>query len=164
MKYKTLVLTSCTKRKRREPGRAKEVYIGPVKHLFSIAEKLEASCFVFSAKHGLISCDDYIEPYDTYLGELNDRQLTDLLNRVRERCHLVKGPWDLAIIHFSKTYAKLFPCEIKTKRAIVIGAPIERLNSNEVVVLRYKNMGERAKILKELDEKTITSLIRDLFG
>ena len=145
-------MTSCTKRKGKEPAKAKHLYRGPVRRLFDLADKLNARCYVLSAKHGLISCEDVIAPYDVYLGGLTREQIADLKRRISERCGVLEGPWRLSVIHLSSKYASIIDCNIVSEKALVIGSPPKGLKAGRLKVVKYKTLGERARLLASLDE------------
>ncbi len=144
-----MVVTACTKRKGKERGPAREVYKGAVRNLFYLAEEMGFECYVLSAKYGLISCEDEIEPYDVYLNELGEREREELKRSVESSCSALRGPWDVAIFHLSSNYASLLSCYIEAERALIIGSRPPNLVSGREVVYRYKTLGERNKILKE---------------
>ncbi len=145
-----LLLTHCTKRKRARRGKAKEVYSGPIKNLFVMAERLGMSCFVLSAKYGLITCDEVIEPYDVYLGELEGERLEELKALVREQFRLIDKRWDLAVIALTKAYSALLPRPVKARRAVVIG--YGNVEAEKVVVVKPRTLGQRYKLYRELGE------------
>lgn len=62
---KTLVITSCCKRKSQDPGRAMDVYQGQLfKQVKSLCEDHGYNWRILSAKYGLITPDAWIYPYD----------------------------------------------------------------------------------------------------
>ncbi len=67
-----VILISCTKSKRKYPCAARELYDpSPQFHKsLSYAEKITKNIYVISAKHGLISLDQFIEPYDYSLYDM----------------------------------------------------------------------------------------------
>ena len=153
------MLTSCTKRKGRERGPAKEVYKGSVRNLFKLAEEMGFECFVVSAKYGLIGCDEVIEPYDVYLKELNDQGLKRLKVIISSKCPKLRGPWEVVITNLSSAYASITCCEILAQRALIIGSRPPGLRALYEVHYKYKTLGERNRLLKNIKE-----LIRESFG
>ncbi|ALU12133.1 hypothetical protein EYM_00685 [Ignicoccus islandicus DSM 13165] len=147
-----LVITNCTKRKRSFRGPAKEIYMGSVRNLFRLAEEMGLHCYVLSAKYGLIRCDETIEPYDSYVKDLNEMELIELKEKVRRRCNEVRGPWDLVITNLSSSYAPLLDCEIVTERALIIGTRPPKLSSSQEVAYSFKTLGERNKLLGNVRE------------
>jgi len=135
-----------------EPAKAKDLYLGPIKHLFKLAELLDASCFVLSAKYGLVDCEEFIEPYDVYLGNLSKREVDELKARVKRRCDLLRGPWELVVMHLSARYASILDCEIITRKALVVGTPPRGLRAEVLRIVKYRTMGERGKLLASLGE------------
>ena len=147
---KVLVLTYCTKRKKKEGGPARRVYAGPTRNLFVLAEKLNAKCYILSAKHGLISCDDEIEPYELYLDDLGKADLEKLKEEVEKSCSKLKGPWKLAVVNLSAKYAKLLEsCTVYAEYAIVLGK-FYNVRARRTLHIIPKTIGERSSLLKLL--------------
>lgn len=74
-----MALVACCKRKLDHTARAKSIYKSP---LFVLSRRYaEAHCgrrwYILSAKHGLLSPDEIVEPYDTTLGKFNQKELVD---------------------------------------------------------------------------------------
>ena len=160
LRGKALVLTYCTKRKRRKAGRAREVYAGPVKNLFALSEAIGAKCYILSAKYGLISCDDYVESYDLYLKELGRESLNALREAVSRKCGEVEGAWDVAVINMSQAYSEAFPCTIRARRALVIGK-FRGVAAERLVKVVPRTLGERAKVLRALGRvRSLEDLVR----
>ncbi|NPA85297.1 MAG: hypothetical protein GXO07_04750 [Crenarchaeota archaeon] len=157
---KVLVLTQCTKRKRRAPGPAKLVYSGSVKNLFLFSERVGAKCFIISAKYGLISCDEYIEPYDLYLKDLGLEEKASLRDALSSRCKEVEGPWLAAVVNTSREYSEVFGCKVRAEYALLIGKGA-RVEAEVVYQVTPKTLGERASLLKLLGGlKNVEDLLR----
>lgn len=71
-----VVLLSCVKSKRDHACKSKDMYISPLfKKMLAYAERLKPkSIFILSAKHGLLSLNDLIEPYEETLGKMSSRE------------------------------------------------------------------------------------------
>lgn len=95
----TVVLISCASKKLAVRARAEDLYISP---LFRLALRY-ARClspetiYILSAKYGLVSLVDELEPYDLTLNSLSSRQRRDWAARVLEQ---LRGKCDLATDHF----------------------------------------------------------------
>ncbi len=71
----TLYLVSCVKGKRAEPLPAKELYDSTrFKLCRRYVEGLGGRWLILSAKHGVVSPEEVIAPYDTYMGSLTIAQ------------------------------------------------------------------------------------------
>ncbi|UXD22786.1 hypothetical protein IPA_08230 [Ignicoccus pacificus DSM 13166] len=149
---KVLVITSCTKRKRKGRGKAKEIYMGPIKNIFLIADELNAKCFILSAKYGIISCEDEIESYDKYLGNMSKEEVKELMDKIKRRCEDLKGPWELVITNMSSKYAAILECPIVAKNALIIGTPPKGLRAEEARVYKFKTVGEWYSLMKRIKE------------
>jgi hypothetical protein len=83
----TVVLISCVRRKLPTRARAKDLYISP---LFKLNLKYALSLnpdniFVLSAKYGLVSLGDEIEPYDLTLNKMKTDQVRSWADKVIEQ-------------------------------------------------------------------------------
>ena len=69
---KSIVLISCASRKLSQRAKAKDLYISTLFKLnLKYAQKLESdNIFILSAKHGLLSLDQEIEPYELTLNNM----------------------------------------------------------------------------------------------
>lgn len=81
----TVCLVACTSRKSDHPAQAEFIYKSP---LFlaarNYAEKRANQWFILSAKHGLLSPQDVIEPYNESLLDQSDLQRRDWAERVHQ--------------------------------------------------------------------------------
>ena len=70
---KKIVLISCVSQKQSRKSRVRDIYISTLFKLnLKYAEKLEPNeIYVLSAKHGLLSLDKEIEPYNQTLSEMS---------------------------------------------------------------------------------------------
>jgi hypothetical protein len=79
-----IILMSCVSQKLSHKARAKELYISP---LFKLTLKYANSLkpdkiFILSAKHGLISLDEEIEPYNLTLNNLKEQERKEWAEKV----------------------------------------------------------------------------------
>lgn len=92
----TIILISCVSTKLPYKEKAKDLYISPLfRFNLRYAKKLSPSkIFILSAKHGLISTDDEIEPYDITLNKMKikDRHAwaSKVLAQLGEHCDIHK--------------------------------------------------------------------------
>jgi hypothetical protein len=81
---KKIVLISCVSKKRSYKSKARDLYISPLfKKNLQYALKLEPDqIFILSAKYGLVSLDEEIEPYDLTLNTMSAKEIKDWSERV----------------------------------------------------------------------------------
>jgi hypothetical protein len=85
---KTIVLISCVSRKRNDRARARDLYVS---HLFKLNLKYAQQLadpdriFILSAKHGLLSLDEEIDPYDETLNTMPAIKVREWANCVIEQ-------------------------------------------------------------------------------
>jgi hypothetical protein len=66
-----VVILGCVSSKRRQPGPAKDLYVSPLwQKRRSYAEQSGRPWVIYSAKHGILNPDDWIEWYDVALSKL----------------------------------------------------------------------------------------------
>lgn len=81
----TVCLVSCTSRKSDHPAKAEFIYKSPLfSSARSYAEKRASQWFILSAKHGLLSPDDVIEPYNESLLNKSDSQRQEWAERAHQ--------------------------------------------------------------------------------
>jgi hypothetical protein len=89
-----VVLVSCVKSKRTERCRAADMYTSPLfRKMMAYAKTLSPkSIFILSAKYGLLSPDDLIEPYNCTLKEMKTAErrawAEKVLSGLRHQCNL----------------------------------------------------------------------------
>lgn len=70
-----ICLIGCVKSKRRIRCKARDMYISTLfRARYRYAQKLGKKIYIISAKYGLLSPDDEIEPYDMTLKEMSSKQ------------------------------------------------------------------------------------------
>ncbi len=81
---KKIVLISCVSKKRPVKSKARDLYISPLfKKNLEYALKLKPDqIFILSAKYGLVSLDEEIEPYDLTLNTMSADEVKDWSKRV----------------------------------------------------------------------------------
>lgn len=82
-----IVLISCVSKKRKESCKARDLYISDLfkKALFYSENIIKADkIFVLSAKYGLVSLDEVIEPYDKTLNKMKTYEVLQWSERVLE--------------------------------------------------------------------------------
>ena len=90
----TIVLISCVSKKLSHKARARDLYVSP---LFRLNLKLAKhfspdEIYILSAKYGLLSLDEEIEPYDITLNKMaaNERKkwAKKVVNQLKEHCDI----------------------------------------------------------------------------
>lgn len=89
---KTIILIPCCKNKRQTPCRAEEMYIGQLfKARLKYAKQLNPDeIFILSAKYGLLTCDEIIEPYNVTLKDFSKEKKIEwsmnVLDKLKSFC------------------------------------------------------------------------------
>jgi len=94
-----IALIYCVSKKLSFKARAEDLYVSPY-FIYSLkyARKLKPDdIFILSAKHGLLSLDNEIEPYDLTLNEMGTSQRKKWASKVLEQ---IKAEADLEKNHF----------------------------------------------------------------
>mgnify|MGYP003399066231 CR=1 FL=1 len=68
-----IVLIQCSATKLDRPAKARDMYVSTLfKHSLRYAESLKPDkIYVLSGKYGLLHLDDYIEPYNVFIGDMD---------------------------------------------------------------------------------------------
>ena len=76
---KKIVLISCVSKKRRVKSKARDLYISPLfKKNLQYALKLHPDrIFILSAKYGLVSLEEEIDPYDLTLNTMTAKEIKE---------------------------------------------------------------------------------------
>ena len=78
-----LVVSSCTKRKKKEKDKASEIYLGK-QHLYVkkgvklLKENNNVDWYIISAKYGIINENEVIEPYDLSFNKMSRKDIREL--------------------------------------------------------------------------------------
>lgn len=76
VKSPPLLLVTCSKEKLKAPARAQELYTSErFQAARELAQTLGANWYIISGKHGLLSPDQIIEPYDMHLSEKSEAEI-----------------------------------------------------------------------------------------
>ncbi len=88
---KRIVLVSCASRKIAQRATARDLYDSPLFKLSMMyAEKLQPDeIFILSAKHGLLSLDKEIEPYEKTLNNMSTNEVMQWASRVLQQINQV---------------------------------------------------------------------------
>ena len=87
---KTMILIQCTKTKRDEPAKAKNLYDESqyFRKMRAYAEATGEMWLILSAKHGLVDPETVIEPYDAF--GLSDQQAEEIAEAVAQQAEYVE--------------------------------------------------------------------------
>lgn len=79
-----IVLISCVSKKLNHKATAKDLYISPYfKYNFKYARSLQPDkIFILSAKYGLLSLENEIEPYEKTLNNMSSKDINEWANSV----------------------------------------------------------------------------------
>lgn len=133
---KRIVLVSCGSKKLKHPSRAQDIYIGPLfRHSLKYAQSLNPDhIFILSAKHGLLSLDQEIEPYEQTLNKMPPSYIQlwadQVINQLQGICSIDKSEF---IFLAGERYRKYLLPKIKNARTplsgLTIGKQLQRLKS-----------------------------------
>lgn len=115
-----VVILGCGKAKRRVASPAVDLYTGPLyRDRLALARALGGPHAILSAKHGLISPETVIEPYDVTLTDwmargpqptdVDDESWIDLRQRVHAQLHAMFPAFERITVLASSPYASLLP-------------------------------------------------------
>lgn len=118
-----VLLVTCVKRKRSEPSAAKDLYVSP---LFvrqrTYAETAGVPWYILSAEHGLVAPDEWLAPYERYLGDTPSTYRAAWGEWVTERLALLLGPLHGRTIevHASEDYLATIRIPLRSHGAVVL--------------------------------------------
>jgi len=103
---RTLVITSCSKEKLDHPAPAKDLYVGTLFRLVrQYAERNQYDLRIISAKYGLVTPDQKLEPYDLQIQNTGD------VDRVQKlalpELHKIWGEYGRVVVIMGKQYRKV---------------------------------------------------------
>lgn len=128
-----ILLVSCVKSKRSAAAAAKDLYTSA---LFtkerSYAERSGLPWYILSAKYGLVGPEEWIEPYETYLPEMDASYQRAWGRLVVEQLRHSVGPLDGRVIeiHAGSTYLEAIRSRLTELGAIVL-EPLDGLRMGE---------------------------------
>lgn len=134
---KRIVLISCVSKKLSHLAKVKNLYVSTLfKYNLKYANTLGAdSIYVLSAKHGLLSLDQEIEPYEQTLNNMHANEVKDWANKVIRQLIIVTSLEEAEFIFLAgNKYRKYLLPHIKN-----VQIPLEGLR-----------IGKQLKRLKEL--------------
>lgn len=123
----TIALVGCVASKLSKGAAARDLYISPLfRARRAYAERFADRWYILSALHGLVAPDDYLEPYNLALKQLDPQQRRDWANRVV--ASLDKHEGDLTgirvEIHAGGDYRHRVLLDALVKRGALISVPV----------------------------------------
>ncbi len=84
---KKIILISCVSKKRTRKSKAKDLYISALfkKNLQYALQQNPDQIFILSAKYGLVTLDEEIEPYDLTLNTMSASEIKQWAAKVRQQ-------------------------------------------------------------------------------
>ena len=135
---KKIVLISCVSKKRASRSKASDLYISPLfKKNLRYALKLEPDeIFILSAKYGLVSLNEEIEPYDLTLNTMPAKEVKAWSERVlKDLARLADLQHDKFIFLTGSKYRKYLLQHLKHVEipfeGLTIGRQLQRLTAEE---------------------------------
>lgn len=122
-----IAFIACSKRKRRVPGKAREVYQGSLfKKALAYCEARFDKTFILSAKYGLIEPDDFISPYEQTLNRMSQADRKAWVIKVKEQL-LEKQIVGFFWFFTGERYSEFFMGE-KPLRGLSLGRQLQWFN------------------------------------
>ncbi len=117
-----IVLVGCVKSKSPHGAVAKDLYTSDYfSKMRAYAESTGRPWFILSAEHGLVSPDEWLEPYDCYLPDMNRDYRRDWGQRVAVQLEQAIGPLEGVVfdIHAGAAYVESVEAALCTLGAVV---------------------------------------------
>lgn len=142
----TVCLVACTSRKGAYPAKAEFIYKSPLfSAARSFAERRADQWFILSAKHGLLSPEDEIEPYNESLLDQSDAQRQEWAERVH-RALVVRIPPGGRIIFLSGSAYRSYLDPMLTSEGRETAAPMSALGIGRQVAWLQKIAKESTRL------------------
>jgi hypothetical protein len=131
-----VVLIQCSATKLDRPAKARDMYVSTLfKHSLTYAESLNPDkIYVLSGKYGLLHLDDYIEPYNVFIGDMDTisqhNWAKGVVESLKKECDVDNDDFTLL-------------CGIKYRRFLM------RYLKNTRVPMTGLGIGEQLRFLKE---------------
>lgn len=127
---KKVLITACGNKKEDKPMKAGKLYKSPrIRHLYKRSKELNIPFYVLSAKYGLISGDELIEPYN----EIMDKDKCKILEK---QISQILKDFDVIIYYKGGARRKYYDC-------------LENISKNlnkKFISFGYGNMGDVGKL------------------
>jgi hypothetical protein len=128
------LVTACGNKKEKTPQEAGKLYRSArIRHLYRRSKELNIPLFIISAKYGLVSAEEVIEPYNAVM---TDEKCKELLLSIKEKLK----SFDVIIFYRGGSRKEYYNC-IK-KASLELG--------KNLISFGYGNMGDIRKLDKIL--------------
>ncbi len=133
---KLALVTACGGKKEKSKRKAGLLYKSArIRHLYKRSKELKIPMFILSAKYGLVSADDEIEPYEAVM---TDERCGGLLSTLLEKLK----DFDVVIYFRGGARREYYNC---------VREAVDTLKK-ELVVFGYGNMGDIGKLQEIVEE------------
>ena len=148
---KDVLLISCGKHKKTVPCKAKEMYVSErFIRLKQIAEKSGNNWYILSAKYGLLSPEQIIEPYDLRLSKCSAQYLKQWAGQVMKEISKY-GKDTFFLIMADKEYAQ-FIVPLLANQGYMISSPFAKNTENDLIhyVKNERHINEAIKLYNHI--------------
>ncbi|WP_261773872.1 DUF6884 domain-containing protein [Rhodococcoides corynebacterioides] len=118
-----VVLVGCVKSKRPEGALAKDLYTSDYfAKMRAYAESTERPWFILSAEHGLVSPNDWLEPYNCYLPDMSREYRRSWGQKVATQLEAAVGPLTGVVVdlHAGSAYVESTEAALRPLGAVVV--------------------------------------------
>jgi hypothetical protein len=124
-------LVSCVAGKRSSPTLAKDLYVSEwFRRAREYVEAMGGPWFILSAKYGLVSPDELLEPYEETLNTMSKGERRAWADRVQRQMDQRPTRTDRIVVLAGKHYRE-FLMDYLRRRAAIVDVPLEGLRIGE---------------------------------
>ncbi|ADY74148.1 hypothetical protein Dester_1521 [Desulfurobacterium thermolithotrophum DSM 11699] len=136
LRKRIALVTACGNKKEETPQKAWKLYKSArVRHLYRRSKELNLPFFIISAKYGLISADEVIEPYNAVMTDEKCEELKEkILSKLKD--------FDVIIYYRGGARKTYLDCISEVAKEL----------GKELIVFGYGNMGDIGKLADILEE------------
>jgi hypothetical protein len=133
---KKVLITACGNKKEDKPMEAAKLYKSSrIRHLYKKSKELDIPFFILSAKYGLVSGDDVIEPYNEIMDKSKCKILEDQISQTLKY-------FDFIIYYKGGARREYYNCIEKVAKKL----------NKKLITFGYGNMGDIGKLKKIIDK------------
>ena len=124
------LVTACGNKKEKTPQEAGKLYRSArIRHLYRRSKELNIPLFIISAKYGLVSAEEVIEPYNAVMTDEKCKELKEkMLSKLRD--------FDIIIYYRGGARKTYLDCISEAAKEL----------EKELIVFGYGNMGDIGKL------------------
>lgn len=138
---KTIALVSCASKKHTSPMLARDLYTSTMfRKASAYAQRTAGDWYILSAKHGLLSPDQVIAPYDVTLNRMPVAERRAWANQVLRSLKKVLRRRDSVVILAGQRYREFLVDPIR-KMGCTVEIPMEGLRQGEQLVWLKDRVG-----------------------